>query len=144
MAKEQQQELPQEFSFDADALSVAIQMRGAVIFAGDRIFMIMDARGFTSEEIRRAQFGLAHGEQTGVVTGSPYRGTTLANISTGEGGLVMPTAVREIISETQSHEIVGPGRVAEALGIGNNEKYRLAVENSLLKVFRLLPVQLTS
>lgn len=128
-----------QLDFSEEPLIVAERLRGAIVVTDGKRFIITDAKGFNGVDITREEFQGAKGERPGTVTGSPYRGTTFVNISTGSEGLVMPQSVTEIV-EGELRAITGPGRVAKALGIRRNRKYQLEVEDPHSKILRLQKV----
>jgi 3-methyladenine DNA glycosylase Mpg len=126
-----------EFTFDDNPMVVAEDLQGAIILHENQRFIVKEVRGYKREDIKNKHFNSAQEATVGIATGSPYRGTTLINISTGDLGLVMPISLIEISPSGQNSEIIGPGHVAKALGIGNNDKVRLVIEDPYSKVLRI-------
>lgn len=132
----EQREIP--FSFDADPLTVAKNLKGATIISGGKKFSIIDARAFRGVDIKRKDFLDAKVKPIGTITGSPYRGRfTLPNITTADQGLVMPQEISEEINPGETKVITGPDRIARAMGIKPNESYQLSIEDPYLKILEI-------
>lgn len=136
MSKTEGERRRSQLDFSEEPLIVAERLKGAVVITDGRRFVITDTKGFNGPDITRKEFQGAKGEEPGTVTGSPYRATVFPNIATGCEGLVMPQSVSEIVGG-KLKPIVGPGRVANVLGIRRGRKYMLAIEDPHSKVLRL-------
>lgn len=127
-----------QFTFDADPTVVAQQLKGAIILSGGKRFIIIQAKGFLGEEIKRKEFQAAKAAPVGTISGSPYRGNRiLPNITVQDEGLVMPQIINELTAEGEIKRIEGPDRIARALGIEQNGRYQLSIEDPYSKIIRI-------